>query len=100
MFLTKKDNVHSPIEKYSISDDNIKQLFNMGKTEAGYLKKIEPIIIQNGSTIAEKFYSQITAVPEINKFIATHSTLAHLKQTFLEFLPMMYEINETVTNYV
>lgn len=93
MFLTKKDNVHSPIEKYSISDDDIKQLFNMGKTEAGYLKKIEPIIIQNGSTIAEKFYSQITAVPEINKFIATHSTLAHLKQTFLEFLPMMYEIN-------
>jgi|GEM_PF-4204223 len=93
MFLHKKDSANTPVGKYDISNDDLKQLLNMGKVEIGYLKKIEPIIIKNSQNITEQFYSQITAVPEIKKFISLHSTLDQLKRTFREFLPMMYEIN-------
>lgn len=92
MFFQKND-AEIPVGHYDMSDDITKILLAMSKAEIDYLKKIEPVIKDNLDDITNGFYQQITAVPEIKKFIEKHSSLEKLKQTFRVFLSMMYETN-------
>jgi len=92
MFFQKND-AEIPVGHYDMSDDITKILLSISKAEIGYLKKIEPVIKNNLDSITNEFYRQITAVPEIKKFIEKHSSLERLKQTFRVFLSMLYETN-------
>lgn len=66
------------------------EIINLNKRDLQLVKALQPVIEKNVEAIAEKFYSTITAQPNLNEIIQTHSSVERLKKTLRRHVLEMF----------
>lgn len=94
MFFSKKSPIVSH-GKYSFNHPMAETLLSINNESIGYLIELRPIIEKNCDKITDDFYSCVTKNKEMVDFINKHSSISKLKQTFCNFLHMLFETNIT-----
>lgn len=94
MFFSKKNPIISH-GNYSFQHPMAEKLLSINNESIGYLIELRPIIEKNCDQITENFYGCVTQNKEIVDFINKHSSINKLKQTFRDFLHMLFETNIT-----
>ncbi|MBP2631380.1 MAG: Methyl-accepting chemotaxis protein [Firmicutes bacterium] len=94
MFFSKKNPIISH-GNYSFKHPMAETLLSINNETIGYLIELRPIIEKNCDKITDDFYSCVTKNKEIVDFINKHSSISKLKQTFCDFLHMLFETNIT-----
>jgi heme-based aerotactic transducer len=94
MFFSKKSPTISH-GNYSFQHPLAEKLLSINNESIGYLIELRPIIERNCDQITENFYNCVTQNKEMVDFINKHSSISKLKQTFRDFLHMLFETNIT-----
>ncbi|MBM7865271.1 globin-coupled sensor protein [Heliobacterium gestii] len=67
-----------------------KQLLNLSTRDLALLAELRPLIEPRLDEVANNFYKQLLAIPELKTFIETHSTVDKLRVTFKGYLKSLF----------
>ncbi|WP_170270318.1 globin-coupled sensor protein [Heliorestis acidaminivorans] len=95
MFFNKGSNMPASLPSTSINITSeeakvSKQLLNLSEKDLTLLAELKPILEPRIDEVANNFYKQLLALPELRKFIEENSTLEKLQGTFKRYLMSLF----------
>lgn len=78
-----------PAGTYTAGNSIAQAFLALDDRSLGYVSEIRPVIEENLDEIVDEFYTKLTSVPEVKRFIEKHSTIERLKGTLHGFLMVL-----------